>query len=164
MLRLFFALCVTLLPALPSSAQDTSLPALHVTDWILGDPDDVGTWGDGRVYVLDLWGTWCSPCIENIPNLTRLQDAYKDRGLVVVGYSWEAAETLRPFVAQMGDRMRYVVVSDTAEVTIGALAERGEVQGFPYAFLVDATGTVVWKGHPEDDDLGGAVARLFTTR
>lgn len=137
------------------------LPPLNVGEWIQGNPQDVGAWGDGKVYVLDLWGTWCKPCIANIPKLTKIQAAYRDRGLVVIGYSWEKPKIVRDFVKKMGEQMRYVVVSDPSEVTLGRLTEMEAVKSFPYAFLIDKTGKVVWAGHPEDDDLSGAVERLF---
>lgn len=140
------------------------LPALHVGTLIQGAQADIGRWGDGKVYVVDLWGTWCAPCIANIPNLTRLQATYKDRGLVVIGYSWEKPEIVATFVKKMGDRMRYVVVADPEEVTLQQLTQLEAVQSFPYAFLIDGRGIVVWEGHPEDNDLPGAVALLFAQR
>jgi len=143
---------ILLLPALLAShthAQDVGdrLPPLHVTDWILGEPEDVGSWGDGKIYILEFWGTWCSPCLEVIPHLTALQQTYRNQGLVVIGYSWEDPEILRPFVEQMGETMQYVVVSDTEEKTVGVLSEAGAIQGFPYSFLIDASGTIVWHGN-----------------
>jgi thiol-disulfide isomerase/thioredoxin len=139
------------------------LPPVNVGRLIQGTTRELGAWGDGKVYVLDLWGTWCAPCIKNIPALTRLQAAYRDRGLVVIGYSWERPEILEPFVRRMGDRMRYVVVADPAEVTLKGLTAMEAVRSFPYAFLIDRQGLVAWQGHPEDDDLAGAVARLFAS-
>lgn len=41
----------------------------------------------GKVVVLNLWATWCAPCIEEMPTLAALQAAYKDRDLVVVPVS-----------------------------------------------------------------------------
>jgi alkyl hydroperoxide reductase subunit AhpC len=137
------------------------LPPMNVGTLIQGSPTDLGTWGDGKVYVIDLSGTWCLPCIANISKLTRLQGDYKDRGLVVVGYSWETPEVLNAFARTMGDRMRYVVVSDPEQKTLQALTALEAVQSFPYAFLVNRKGLVVWEGHPEDNDLPGAVARLM---
>ena len=58
---------------------------------------------------------------------------------------------------------RHVVVSDPEERTLQALTALEAVQSFPYAFLVNRKGTVVWEGHPEDNDLAGAVARLMAT-
>jgi thiol-disulfide isomerase/thioredoxin len=39
----------------------------------------------GRVVVLDLWATWCPPCVENIPRLVRLAEVSKDTDLLIVG-------------------------------------------------------------------------------
>ena len=126
-------------------------PVLNITEWIKGKPGDIGTWGDGKVYVIDLWGTWCAPCIKNIPELTRLQRMYGKQGLVVVGYSWEEPKKLKKFVEDMGDKMQYVLVNDTEEKTLKYLAEEKEaVEGFPYAFVIDRNGRVVWQGAPKD--------------
>jgi thiol-disulfide isomerase/thioredoxin len=40
----------------------------------------------GRVVVLNLWATWCAPCIKELPSLDRLQGAFnvKDVSVVVV--------------------------------------------------------------------------------
>src|SRR5690349_17588595 len=38
----------------------------------------------GSVVVLDLWATWCAPCIADIPMFNRLQEKYGPRGLKVV--------------------------------------------------------------------------------
>jgi hypothetical protein len=43
--------------------------------------------------------------------------------------------------------MDYVVVTDTDEVTLAALAETGAIQGFPYSFLVGRDGRIVWHGN-----------------
>jgi cytochrome c biogenesis protein CcmG/thiol:disulfide interchange protein DsbE len=44
----------------------------------------------GQVVVLNFWATYCPPCIEETPSLVRLQRRLKDRGVVVVGVSWDA--------------------------------------------------------------------------
>lgn len=131
----------------PAQERVERLPPLNVTEWIHGSKEDVGDWGDGKVYVLEFWGTWCSPCIEVIPHLTELQREYADRGLVVIGYTWEDAAEVRAFHKRMGEKMDYVVVTDTEEKTLSALAEAGVIQGFPYSFLVDRDGRVVWSGN-----------------
>lgn len=44
---------------------------------------------EGNVVVLNFWATWCAPCLEELPELNRLQEAYKDRGVVVLTVSDE---------------------------------------------------------------------------
>lgn len=43
----------------------------------------------GRVVLLDFWATWCAPCRLSIPELNRLQEKYREKGVVVLGISMD---------------------------------------------------------------------------
>lgn len=45
----------------------------------------------GKVVVLNFWATWCPPCRAEIPHLSDLYFAYKDKGVVVIGVSMDKA-------------------------------------------------------------------------
>lgn len=51
----------------------------------------------GNVIILNLWATWCAPCLMEIPDLNRLQEEYRDQGLVVLSISDEDRGTLTEF-------------------------------------------------------------------
>lgn len=51
----------------------------------------------GKVVIINVWATWCGPCLEEIPHLNRLQEAYRDDGLVVISLSDEARSELQAF-------------------------------------------------------------------
>lgn len=51
----------------------------------------------GNVVLLNLWATWCPPCLEELPELNRLQEAYGPKGVVVVTISDEQRETIQRF-------------------------------------------------------------------
>lgn len=51
----------------------------------------------GKVVVLNLWATWCPPCLDELPELNRLQERYGPDGLVVVTISDERRETIQRF-------------------------------------------------------------------
>ncbi len=53
---------------------------------------------EGKVVVLNLWATWCPPCLKEMPTLDRLQASYKDRGLVVITLSDEPQERLQAYM------------------------------------------------------------------
>jgi thiol-disulfide isomerase/thioredoxin len=41
----------------------------------------------GKVVVLNVWATWCDPCIEEFPDFVKFHNAYKDKGVVVISAS-----------------------------------------------------------------------------
>lgn len=51
----------------------------------------------GNVVLLNLWATWCPPCLDELPELNRLQEMYESEGLVVVTISDERRETIQRF-------------------------------------------------------------------
>lgn len=51
----------------------------------------------GSVVLLNLWATWCAPCLVEMPHLSRLQEEYGERGLVVIKLSNEDVARLRTF-------------------------------------------------------------------
>lgn len=75
--------------------------------------DSTGTLSDyhGKVVVLNVWATWCAPCLTEIPELNRLHKRYQDRGVVVLSLSDESPEELRDF----NNRLRLETVSATVE-------------------------------------------------
>jgi thiol-disulfide isomerase/thioredoxin len=124
-------------------------PNLHVSRWIKGDgPSALEA---GKVYVVEFWATWCPPCRESIPHITKLAHAYQDR-VTFVGVSvWERGpeENVDEFVRNMGDRMNYLVARDTASNYMAkAWLEAAGQDGIPSAFIVDGDGKIAWIGHP----------------
>ena len=58
----------------------------------------------GHVVLVNFWATWCVPCREEYPDLTRLEKAYRGKGLSVLGMSIDSARDLAAvdkFLAKM---------------------------------------------------------------
>ena len=56
----------------------------------------------GKVVFLNVWATWCGPCVSEIPDIEKLAAAYPD-DLVVLGVSCDdSEETVRAFVEAQG--------------------------------------------------------------
>src|SRR6185295_2984916 len=73
-------------------------PDLQVTDWIKGEKVDLAAGKDKHAYVIEFWATLYPVCRDTIPHLSAMQKKYKDRGVIVVGLTSEAAAELKPFV------------------------------------------------------------------
>jgi thiol-disulfide isomerase/thioredoxin len=99
----------------------------------------------GKVYVVEFWATWCGPCLQSMPKLGKLQKAQGAKGLVVIGISNEAQNTVQEFVKKHPE-MDYHVAVDDKNATWEAWMKG--ISGIPHAVVVDRKGVVVWKGHP----------------
>jgi peroxiredoxin len=44
----------------------------------------------GQVVLLNIWATWCPPCVHELPSMQRLYETYADRGLVVLAVAVDA--------------------------------------------------------------------------
>jgi len=104
---------------------------------------------DGRVLLIDLWATYCPPCLTEIPTFVDLQDRFGERGLVVVGIAFEADEDpeerrsrLREFVEQRG--INYLILDGGNWSSLpDALPGLRDVRGMPVEILVDREARVV---------------------
>jgi peroxiredoxin len=92
----------------------------------------------GRVVVLNFFATWCGPCRLEIPELVRLHQKFKDKGLEIVGVSLDqdGNAVLRPFIMRYG--ITYPIVLGTREVVV----DYGGIQGIPTTFVIDHNGAV----------------------
>ena len=117
-------------------------PPLAIATWYNGDAFKIEP---GKVYIVEFWATWCRPCLQTIPLLSKLQKKLAAKGVLVVGISNETADKVEGFLKEHAE-MDYRVGLDKENGTWGTWMEG--IPGIPHAFVVDRKGVVVWKGHP----------------
>jgi thiol-disulfide isomerase/thioredoxin len=69
----------------------------------------------GRVVLINFWATWCPPCRKEIPDLIKLQRAFRSRGLQVIGVTYppQTLAEVRRFVRKA--KVNYPVGLGTKE-------------------------------------------------
>jgi cytochrome c biogenesis protein CcmG/thiol:disulfide interchange protein DsbE len=106
------------------------------------DGEQIST-GDllGQVVILTFWATWCVPCRDELPLLSRYATAHAAEGLRVLGFSLDTPDQLRE-VRQVAQSLRFPV---------GLLANSsapgyGRIWRLPVNFTIDRRGTLVEDG------------------
>ncbi len=104
----------------------------------LGGGDDVRI-SDyrGQPLVVNFWGSWCDPCVDEMPALQRVHESLGDQVAFLGVNVNDAEEAAVRMVARTG------VTYDLARDVDGELGQALEVTTFPTTFLIDADGTIV---------------------
>lgn len=92
----------------------------------------------GKVVWLNFFATWCPPCQQETPILRSLSDAYRDRGLALIGISVQ--ETTPADVAAYAQRyrLRYTIGFDGS----GDVLREYRVFALPTQFFIDVNGVI----------------------
>lgn len=115
---------------------------------------------NGHFVLLNLWATWCGPCVRELPALARLQQAVPTLTIIAVSEGREnAADTERFLKSHTAGALH--VYTDPDHAFLAALG----VVGLPLSVLVDQNGMEKAKaeGPAEwDDPAAIAYMRTFT--
>ena len=95
----------------------------------------------GKVVIVDFWATWCTPCIQEVPNYNALSAKYAGKGAMILGMTMESGslKEVQPKVAKF--KMEYPIVMGTDEVEKGF----GGTIGYPTTFVVTKDGKIYKK-------------------
>ena len=151
-MKLKLSLCLSmaalsLLPALAPAQVPEGQPAPKVSMKLLKDGvvSDFPGWEayKGKVVVVELWGTWCPPCVAAIPHMNALQKALQEKPVEFISITEESADTIRKFQTRHP-------MSGTVGVGGGSAIRLLGAGGFPQTVIISKTGTVLRYTQPEE--------------
>jgi cytochrome c biogenesis protein CcmG, thiol:disulfide interchange protein DsbE len=91
----------------------------------------------GQIVVLNFWGTFCPPCIEEMPSLVEMQRRMKTKGVTVVAISVDEDESAyRQFLKQHS--IDFLTVRDAAQRIPALYGTRG----WPETYIIDRNGVM----------------------
>lgn len=126
--------------AAPALQVGDSLPALSLPD-LEGRPLDLRQHAAGRPLLINVWASWCAPCVKEMPELARFAATQGDNGVQVLGLALDTADGVRGFLQRIP--VDYPIVVETPGPR-DASVQLGNTQGLlPYSVLFDAQGRLV---------------------
>jgi len=110
----------------------------------------------GKVVLINFWASWCTPCVQEMPDIIRLQAAMQDDTFQVIGINvGETARRARAAATRLG--LDFPVLLDTDS----AVFRRWGTEVLPTSYVVDADGIVRFVAFgPLDWDDPDIIARL----
>ncbi|MEW6207761.1 MAG: TlpA disulfide reductase family protein [Acidobacteriota bacterium] len=123
----------------------------------------------GKVLLIDVWATWCGPCVGSIPHLARLGEKYREKGFELVALSVDKGRwsDVDPFVEKRAD-INYSLAVPVGETdvyfkTLIDLNPLGDVAALPTAFLIDSEGRLAGKfvGAGRYEEIESRIAKLI---
>ena len=150
-----------------SALPQAPAPDIIASQWIDQTPVKLSDLR-GKVVLLDFWAHWCGPCRITLPNLSRWQDTYKDKGLVVLGLTHyfghggqkpmtpgEELLYLRDFKKR--NKLPYGIVVDE---TVANDYNYG-VNSIPMSFLIDREGRLRYISPGASDEEIEALGKMI---
>ena len=133
------ALLAAITPVLEAAQAGSSLQGAPVLSTLDGTPIHLDRYL-GRALLLNLWATWCAPCVAEMPSLQALRAAHGPGGSgkleVIAVNAGQSVNQVEGFLHEL--RLRLPIVMDPQKLTFA----RWRVRVLPTTLLFDADGTL----------------------
>ena len=126
--------------AADSKKEDVSFPEFSAKT-VEGGEISNDVFKDSKLTVVNVWGSWCGPCVQEIPELQKLSENMKDKNVNVIGIAQDAGSNFQA-VKEVLDKSKVtyqnIIPSGPTEDFVMSL------QAFPTTFFVDSQGKIVY--------------------
>ena len=102
-------------------------------------PQPLRQW-QGKVMVLNFWAPWCPPCREEMPDFIKLQDKYRERGLIFVGVALDEKIKVQAFVDEMA--VNYPILLGEMDAVDLSKKLGNRLGGLPFTVVIDRNGAI----------------------
>ena len=113
----------------------------------------------GKVVVVNIWATWCGPCVKELPSLDNLQRAMEKKGVKVIGVAQDRAgeEVVPKFINKLRLKKITILLDSRSE-----MMRAHKLTGLPTTLFLDHSGNEVARLTGAIDWSSEDVVRLVT--
>ncbi len=122
----------------PSQMIEQPLPEFALEPALAGMPGATrADFADGTPKLLNIWASWCLPCIAEAPHLERL----KEEGVEIIGVAVrDRPEAVADFLNRYGNPYTRIGADDISELMLEIGAS-----GVPETYVIDGEGNIVYQ-------------------
>lgn len=115
-------------------------PEYRVSRAASGDSLGVRSAYAGHVTLLNIWATWCGPCVKEMPSMERAYEAYRQRGfrIAAVSIDTDSPAPVLAFATRLG--LTFDILHDRS----GGIQTYYMTAGVPESFLINKHGTITY--------------------
>ncbi len=116
---------------------------------------------DNEAVLLDFWASWCSPCIRLMPALKHKAEVLAPQGIYVAGMNTDSSDALS--LAKSIYEKNEMNMPWLIEPADSPFSQALMIDSIPRMILIGQGGAVLFNGHPVDEALVVALAKLGVT-
>ena len=96
----------------------------------------------GKTTVINFWGTWCGPCVAELPHFNELAENYEDVTVIAIHSAMER-ETAPDFIKETYPETKIIFAQDEPDDTYGEFYNLlGGIGSFPFTIVLDENGVI----------------------
>ncbi len=130
---------------------------------LTGEPVTQEIFGEAELTMVNIWATYCSPCIQEMPELAELAREYEDRGVQIIGLRSDVSEpedaTAMEIVEETG--ADYMHILPSAELQMNLLSR---ISAVPTTVFLDQEGNMTgsaYAGARSKEDWSGILEEIL---
>ncbi len=124
-----------------------------------GQPQKLSQW-QGKFLVVNFWATWCAPCVQEMPELSALQNELAAKNIQLLGLGIDSPSNIAEFASKY--KITYPLFAAGMEGTELSRQLGNQAGGLPFTVLIAPDGSLAksYLGRLKMDELRADITKL----